>query len=582
MTSPSEAPGGPETAGSPEALGAPEVPGAPEAAPGGPLHGEATRLHPAVMGVWLIQSSLPAIILFFVAPPLALTIVAVSLFFIITRYIRFRWRLEPDALVIDEGLFIRKRRVIRRERIQTVDLERGIPHRLMGVVEVRVEAIGGGGTEGQLDGLPRPMAEELRSILLGNGFVAGRAGAGAGAGAEGEAGSATSPWDTADSGEAADTAAAGARRPAMASAPVETVRTVVPPDRLVVAGLTGGRVGIAAAIVGFLFQSLPDAWWTEGLGFLMTTGPDPTSLVGIRILVVLAVFAVLAGFFLSVVGTVFTHWDFTVSEGPDTLGVRRGLFTEHRDTVPYRRIQAVVVEENLVRRLLGLGLVRVIVAGRAGGSSEEGSDLLLPIGKRAELYDLARDAVGMEEALPEKLNPMPWRARSRRWFRAFLAAAAVTAAVALILHLRELPLAWEWLAITGGAVLLPGLLLGEGAYRSLGWFDSGDFLVVREGVLNRRTSLVRTDRLQVVETTANPFQRLGGLGTLQLRVARPVTGFSPRALDMGEGEAARWREDLGRRVNHLRDPFAAPTPAGAGFGADGSGESGGRPTPVTI
>ncbi len=537
---------------------------------GGPLHGEPTRLHPAVIGVWLIQSSLPAIIFFFVAPPVALVIVGVSLFFIITRYIRFRWRLEPDALVIDEGLFIRKRRVIRRERIQTVDLERGIPHRLMGVVEVRVEAIGGGGTEGQLDGLSRPLAERLRSILLGNGRVPA-AGRPVGEGAiEGEG---------VPTGAGA-TGREGSSDPAVPAPPVEVVRTVVPPDHLVLAGLTGGRVGIAAAIVGFLFQSLPDAWWTEGLGFLMTTGPDPTSVVGIRILVVLAVFAVLAGFFLSVVGTVFTHWDFTVSEGPDTLGVRRGLFTEHRDTVPYRRIQAVVMEENVVRRILGLGLVRVIVAGRAGGSSEEGSDLLLPIGKKGEIRDLARHAVGMEEDFPEKLNPMPWRARTRRWFRAVLAAAVATGVVALILHLQDIPLVWEWLAGAGLAVLLPGILLAEGAYRSLGWFDSGDFLVVREGVLNRRTSLVRTDRLQVVETTANPFQRLGGLGTLQLRVARPITGFSPRALDMAEAEAARWREDLGNRVNRLRDPFAHP--GSAEFRGTESGERGARPSPVTL
>ena len=529
----------------------------------GPLHGEASRLHPAVMGVWLIQSSLPAIIIFFVAPPVALAIVGVSLFFIITRYIRFQWRLDPDALVIDEGLFIRKRRVIRRERIQTVDLERGIPHRIMGVVEVRVEAIGGGGTEGQLDGLPGPLAERLRNILLGKQSLP----------PSGVAGT----WEE---GAEAAPVADGRPQPQPQPQPVEVVRTVVPPDRLVVAGLTGGRVGIAAAIVGFLFQSLPDTWWTEGLGFLMTTGPDPTSVVGIRILVILAVFAVLAGFFLSVVGTVFAHWDFTVTEGRDTLGVRRGLFTEHRDTVPYRRIQAVVVEENVVRRLLGLGLVRVIVAGRAGGSAEEGSDLLLPIGKKGEIHDLARHAVGMEEDFPEKLNPMPWRARTRRWFRAVLAAAAATGITALILHLQGAPLAWEWLAGAAGLVLLPGLLLAEGAYRSLGWFDSGDFLVVREGVMNRRTSLVRTDRLQVVETTANPFQRLGGLSTLQLRIARPVTGFSPRALDLAEGEAARWREDLGHRVNRLRDPFAPP--GSPEFRGSEAGEGGARPSPVTV
>ncbi|MFW5964220.1 MAG: PH domain-containing protein, partial [Natronomonas sp.] len=119
---------------------------------------------------------------------------------------------------------------------------------------------------------------------------------------------------------------------------------------------------------------------------LLQQAPDPTSVVGIRILAVLVLFALLIGFFLSVVATVFTHWDFTLSAADDTLGVRRGLFTEHRDTVRFRRIQAVRVEENLVRRAIGRGTIRATVAGRAGGGDGEAASLLLPIGRREEVY----------------------------------------------------------------------------------------------------------------------------------------------------------------------------------------------------
>ena len=492
----------------------------------GPLQGEPTRLHPAVLGVWTLQGVFSIVVLVVVTgmvPAAGAAMLAVIVAAMVLRYLRFRWRLEPDALIIDEGIFIRKRRVIRRERIQTVDLERGISHRILGVVEVRIEAIGAGGTEGKLAAVDPATADALRTTLLGR-------------------------RERPAPGEDALTEEPLPTPPPSAPEVEERVRTVVPPERLVVAGMTGGRVGVAAALVGFVSQTIPETWWMDGLGFLAETTPDPTSVVGIRILVVLAVFALLGGFFLSVMATVFTHWDFTLSETDETLGVRRGLFTEHRDTVPYRRIQAVLVEENVVRRLLGLGAVRVVVAGRAGGGGNEGTDLLLPIGKCDEIYQIARDVVGLEgEGRPE-LERMPWRARSRRYVRALVVAGAVAALVGLVAVGRLDASWWPWTGIAFASVLLPGLAVAEGAYRGLGWADLGEHLVVSEGVLNRRTSFVRTDRLQVLESSQNPFQRLGGLATLHLRVARPLMGTSPRALDLGADGAQRWREGVARRV----------------------------------
>ena len=532
------------------------VPDRTETPNSGPFHGEPARLHPAVLGVWLLQGILTILFMILLTGMMPLVGALILLFVLLSmgiRYLRFSWRLEPDALVIEEGLLIRKRRVIRRERIQSVDLERKISHRMLGVTEVRIEAIGAGGTEGKLDAVTPEAAEKLRRVLLGSrprGRWAGDAmGQVEGGGEEGEGSEvpqAAGPARTVGAGADGEV---GRMEAASREAEVEeVVRATVPPERLVVAGLTGGRVGVAAAIVGFLFQSIPEAWWTGGLGFLMETGPDPTSVVGLRILLVMAAFALLAGFFLSVVGTVFTHWDFTLSESAGTLAVRRGLFTEHRDTVPYRRIQAVLVEENLLRRLLGLGVIRVVVAGRAGTGGNEGTDLLLPIGRREEIYQLAREVVGVEGDGVPRLQSMPQRARTRRFARAGMAGLGAVVLVAAPFLLQGGGLPWEWLGAAFVLVLVLGLALAEGAYRGLGWADLGDHLVVREGVVNRRTSFVRTDRLQVTETSANPFQQIGGLATLHLRVARPVMAHSPRALDLGSEQAADLREALSRRI----------------------------------
>lgn len=489
----------------------------------GPLDGEPTRLHPAVMAVWAAQGAVSLFVLIVftgIVPAVGGAILLALVGGMVLRYLRFRWHLEPDAVVIEEGILVRKRRVIRRDRIQTVDLERGITHRLLGVVEVRIEAIGGSGTEGRLSAVQPALAESLRRSLLSR-RVGSRA-----------------------HGLGTSTASAGPDE----VVPEERVVAQVPPEGLILAGLTGGRVGVVAALVGFFFQAVPETWWAETFGRVVQQVPDPTTVVGLRVLIVFVVFALLVGFFLSVVATVFAHWDFTLSEGGETLGVRRGLFTEHRDTVPFRRIQAVQIEENLLRRLLRRGALRAVVAGRVGLEGSEGRSLLLPIGRRNALHVLAGRVVGLELEGPVPLEPMPPRARKRRMARALFAAVAVGVIVSVAAHLYWEASFWRLGVGAFAATLLPGLLLAEGAYRNLGWADLGSHVVVSQGVLNRTTTYVPTGRLQVLETTANPFQRLGGLATLHLQVARPVMGATPRALDLSRTRAEDWRESLAARV----------------------------------
>lgn len=479
-----------------------------------PLRGESARLHPAAVGVWIGEGAVSIIFLVLVAgmvPVVGGAVLAALLLGVVVRYLRFRWRLEPDAVIIEEGLLVRKRRIIRRDRIQTVDLERGIVHRILGVAEVRIEAIGGGGTEGTLVAVSPQVADSLRRVLLSR---------------EGES-------------------KEGEPRPE----PPESVLAQVTPEDLVLAGVTGGRVGVMAALVGFLLQAAPETWWTETVGRVLQQVPDPTSVVGFRVLAVLILFALLTAFFLSVVATVFAHWDFTLSATDETLEVRRGLFTQHTDTVPFRRLQAVRVEENLPRRLLRRGALRVVVAGRAGTQSRPGTDVLLPIGSRDQLHRLARRVVGLEGDGVPALDPMPARARRRRFVRACLAAAAIAALAGILIPLRWEPGFWSVAGWTLPASLVLLLPMAEGAYRGLGRADLGSHLIVREGILNRRTTYLPADRLQLLETTANPFQRVARLATVHLQVARPAMAAAPRALDLDAADARDWRERLVTRVS---------------------------------
>ena len=89
-----------------------------------------------------------------------------------------------------------------------------------------------------------------------------------------------------------------------------------------------------------------------------------------------------------------------------------------------------------------------------------------------------------------------------------------------------------------------GLLLVAVERRVLAWgyLEREDDLLVRRGVLVRRTSVVPYGRMQYVDVTAGPLARRYGLATVTLHTAAAATDASVPGLRAAE--AARLRDRL--------------------------------------
>jgi putative membrane protein len=431
------------------------------------------RLHPATVLLAPLKQVRGLIALAITgafAPALAIGAVIVAAATSVIGWLRFRWRVVEGTLVIDQGLFERRQRVIPLERIQTVELVRPLGHRLLGVVQVRIETVGGSKTEGQLEALAPPVAERLRAVLLGR------------------AAQAPSPGD----------------QDVLARLGLRT---------LVLAGLTGGRVGVVAVLFGAVNEVFGDRF--EQL-------IDLPSRLSVQATIVLVALAVLAAFLISVGATAVTYWGFTLTRDNGTLLVRRGLLEQRLDTIPARRIQAVSVEENAVRQILGLAAVRVEVAGRPGAEAQQ-TGVLLPLGQREEAFALVERLFAMGGLGAVSLEPMPARARTRRIMRAVLSTLVGTAGA----------------VVSAGAVglwaltfFIPLVAWALAAYRALGHAEHKDVIVARAGVLVRRTTFVPVTRMVSLELSANPFQRRVQLATLVLRIAGSNPARDPRMHDL--------------------------------------------------
>jgi hypothetical protein len=139
-----------------------------------------------------------------------------------------------------------------------------------------------------------------------------------------------------------------------------------------------------------------------------------------------------------------------------------------------------------------------------------------------------------------------WRTPSRRLLRlrrlevgvpALVAAAALLVGAAVFQSLVALGF--------GLGLLLAGALamrLVSRRYRSWGYAEREDDLLVRRGVLFARLSVVPYGRMQFIDVTAGPLERAFGLATVRLHTAAAAT--DARIPGLEREEAARLRDRL--------------------------------------
>jgi membrane protein YdbS with pleckstrin-like domain len=95
-----------------------------------------------------------------------------------------------------------------------------------------------------------------------------------------------------------------------------------------------------------------------------------------------------------------------------------------------------------------------------------------------------------------------------------------------------------------GAVAVPAVAMWlglRGRYRAWGYAERADDLLVRRGVLVRRVSVVPYGRMQFVDVSAGPIDRVFGLATVQLHTAAAATDAKIPGLATEEAQRLRDR-----------------------------------------
>jgi putative membrane protein len=442
------------------------------------------------------------------------------------KYTLYRWRLADDELLLRSGVLSRRNRVIPLARVQNVEVRQNVLHRVFGVAELRVETAGSGTeAEAVLSVLSLPEAQAARIRLLAHRRAA-----------------VPSAAPTAGEAEVTDR---------LAAPPLARLST----GDVLLAGATANEAGVIAAALAGLLQFADDL--PLSLPFVERMGDEVMSrAAGTLVLFVigLVLLFLFFGWLISIAGALVRYHGFTLAVEGGEMRKRFGLLTVHEASVPLERVQAIRVEESLLRRLLGLASLSIETAGGTPGQ-RGGAEAFVPITRRGEVGRLVRGIFG--DADPDTpLHLVHPRARRRLAVRYFVTLLLVWAPfwAARWLDVQPAGTLAPWVAL-----LLPLPWLAAGwAYRSRGWALPPGYVVARSGMLTRVTWIVPDRKLQTLHLRATPFQRRHSLATVVVDTA--AGGRQASVIDLGEPAARRVLEEMTARVSAASRAARRSTP----------------------
>ncbi|MDQ0255238.1 putative membrane protein [Evansella vedderi] len=401
----------------------------------------------------------------------------------IIKWATFKYKLQENELQIKHGLIFRKSRYIRKERIQSIDINAKLLQRLFGLVELRIETAGGGAEpEFRLIALRREEANLIKTELLKRQAI--------------------------DIEGSIDESAEDLKDIPASDEKFTDFTWELSKQRLVIAAITSSGIGIAAtfvaAITSQVQQFIPEAMYERVIGWVIHSS---VLLIGFWI-----VFILLIGWIISLISTLLKYGMFKIDKRDDEIHISRGVIEQRQLTLSAKRITAVRLVQNIIRQ--PFGFVSVYVESAGGGRKDEDlSTILIPICKKGEVNQLLKEVLP-DFVVEKAYEPLP--AKSVRRYIIRLIIPSVFVATLLVYFFN-----WGWITII--IPLLAGAY-GYWQYSSAGIGIDGNNLLLKSRAISLTEVILPRKRIQAMKSTQSLFQRLDDLCTIHVSIITSIVG----------------------------------------------------------
>ncbi len=421
------------------------------------------------------------------------------------HWLTFRYQLDDQELHIKHGLIFRKKRYIHQDRVQSIDLNAKLIQRLFNLVEVKIETAGGGEEpEFRIVALNKEEAGQIRYELLHRKAHFG------------ENEEQLSPPE--------DSASWSIQEDEDKVKDEVDYRWGLSTKRLVIAAITSSGIGVAATFVAAIFsqiqQFVPESWYETAAGFVLQS-----SLI---LLISFVVLVLLIGWLIRIISTILKYGQFKIEKTGSDVVISRGVLEQRQLTINTQRITAIRLVQNMLRQPFGYASVYLETAG-GGTKDEDLSTILIPLCKesevRAHLQEIAPDF-----AFERPLTRLPKKSMKRYMVRLTV---PVLLAAAVATYFVDYG-AYSLIAI--------GFALGLGywQYKDAGIGVNDHFLWMRTRKVVRTTVIVPRKRIQSVEITSNPLQRMDELTTIEVSILTSILGKTFSLKHLSENQAMKY------------------------------------------
>ncbi len=409
---------------------------------------------------------------------------------------RFTYQIVNGELHIKRGVFFRKNIYLSPERIQVIDITTGIVQRIFGLVAVEVKTAGSSSKAARIDAITRAEAEWLRDTLRKGKPEANTEG---------------------------DAEAAAPR-----------IYTLGMKD-LLIAASTSGNLAVTLSIVAGAMSQLDQFLTEERVAYFLESAVPGS--MGVNLIVSLVILGLAISWVLSFLGTFIKHYGFTLRVDEEELHLESGLFERKQLTIPFNRIQAVRIKEELLRQPFGYAAVFLESAGY--GDERNSATTLFPLLASRETAAFLQEVIPEYNVSVEGVRP-PGKALRRYLLRMTWVSLAIILPVWLLVPYGV----YAWL------LLIPALMLGYFQYKDAMIGVANKTMVIRSRGLSKTTAIIKKHRVQAIEISQNPFQRRLKLCTYSATVASGNRGRTFLIRELDEPGALRffnWVSPVGER-----------------------------------
>ena len=410
-----------------------------------------------------------------------IAIAVLAAIYSIAAFFKYYFYIKGQKLIVQKGVFKKSLVEIPFDRIQSINFEQNLIHRLFGVVKLNMDTAGSIGNELQLNALDRNMARSLSEIILS---------------------SRRSKAKKSNNGE---------------TDPKENNLTGI--FRLTIAqlikvGITENHIrsgGVIIFFIFYLYESFEEVGVNlieKGEQYVPVAQQLTQSLISIAILLIL--FAIIA-FVISIVRTILNYYDLKMYRKAGGFVIVSGLLNKKEKAAKDTKIQVIKSSQNLLQKMGGIYELMMQQASSVAVSESKSIKVvgLSAHNVRQTHKYILKDNFEMAEQMPlQKVNKYYL---IRRLVYSAVFATAVCGICILSYRFDYLLIAalLSMLAFSGSYL----------SYKKKQYGISESLIKITGGVFGHTTTLIESFKIQSLELKSTIFQRRRGLASLVLNTA---------------------------------------------------------------